>query len=367
MKMIFLYAYDKVNLGDDLFVYTICKRYPKVQFYLWSKKYNKKTFQGVKNLKVIDQDSKFLNLLKKLHPSLYSRYKCKMEEKCNAVVYIGGSIFIEYDNWEQILNWWDYEAHNRKFYVLGANFGPYKTEAYRNKLADILANVEDVCFRDKYSFDLFKNVDKVRYAPDILFNYDFPNITNKKQIFISVIDCASRNSGLDKLSGNEEKYINLISQYIKRYAENGCTIILSSFCKIEKDEEMVAKIINQLSVEVQNRVSIINYDGTNTYKLTTAIAESELVIASRFHGAVLGFAANKPVLPVVYSDKTINILKDLSFEGKFIDIRKIDDNSYIEPINIQYDKQIINDIQNIKKKSCEHFKKLDILLENDFE
>ncbi|MGN0383576.1 MAG: polysaccharide pyruvyl transferase family protein [Eubacterium sp.] len=359
---VFVYAYDRINFGDDLFIHTLCNRYPDVNFYLWSKKYNIKTFKSVKNLKVLDQDSKFLNFLKRLHPSLYSRYKCRMEEKCNAVVYIGGSIFIEYDNWEQILTWWDYEALNRKFYILGANFGPYKTEAYRNKLADILANVEDVCFRDKYSFDLFKNVDKVRYAPDILFNYDFANISNKKQIFISVIDCASRNSGLDKLSDNEEKYINLISKYIKSYAENGYSIILSSFCKIENDEESVEKIINQLSVEVQNKVNIINYDGTNTDKLTSAIADSELVIASRFHASVLGFAANKPVFPIVYSDKTINILKDLSFEGKYIDIRKLDGNSYVEPINIQYDKQVINDIKSIKKKSCEHFCKLDILL-----
>lgn len=40
-----------------------------------------------------------------------------MEKRCDAIVYIGGSIFIEYDNWKQILTWWDYEALNRKFYI----------------------------------------------------------------------------------------------------------------------------------------------------------------------------------------------------------------------------------------------------------
>ena len=45
MKKVFLYAYDKQNLGDDLFIHTICKRYPKVKFYLWSDELNKENFK----------------------------------------------------------------------------------------------------------------------------------------------------------------------------------------------------------------------------------------------------------------------------------------------------------------------------------
>lgn len=362
MKKIFLYAYDRINFGDDLFIRTICSRYPKVKFYLWSKKYNEKVFSDVKNLKVLDQESKFLTTLQKVHPSLYPRYKSKMERKCDAVVYIGGSIFIEYDNWEQILTWWDYEALNRKFYILGANFGPYKTEEYRNKLASILNNTQDVCFRDKYSYNLFSDVKKVRYAPDILFNYQYKKTETKKQIFISVIDCLSRNSGLDKLCDKEENYINLLLKYIESYVHKGYTVVLSSFCKIENDEKAINKILDRIDSNVKESVKILNYDGVNTEDIIKAIAESELVIASRFHGTVLGFALDKPVLPIVYSNKTINILKDLSFSGKYIDIRKINSESYIELDN-NYDFQRIADIQQIRKDSEKHFEKLDNLLE----
>lgn len=364
MKNIFLYAYDRVNLGDDLFVHTICNRYPNVKFYLWSKKYNKKVFKGIKNLKVLDKDSKKLNFLSKIHPSLYPRYKAYMEKKCYAVVYIGGSIFIEYENWKQILTWWDYEALNRKFYILGANFGPYKSEDYKKGLANVLKNVDDICFRDKYSYDLFSDIEKVRYAPDILFNYKFPDVKSKKQIFISVIDCVGRNSELEKLSNKDSDYKRLISKYISDYVNMNYSVVISSFCKIENDEDTVNEILKQVNDTIKYNVQVINYNGTNVNEIISAIAESELIIASRFHAAILGFAANRPVLPVIYSDKTVNILKDLSFDGKHIDIRKIDENSYIQPLDINYNVQIIKNIDEVKKKSNLHFRKLDMLLEN---
>lgn len=361
MKRIFLYAYDRINFGDDLFIRTICRRYKNVKFYIWSYKYNKDVFKNIKNLIVIDKNSRPLKFLENKITPLFSRYYAFMEKRCDAIVYIGGSIFIEYDNWQQSFVWWDYEALNRKFYILGANFGPYKTEEYRNKLASILNNVEDICFRDKYSYNLFSNIKKVRYAPDILFNYQYKTTETKKQIFISVIDCLGRDSGLDKLCDKEENYINLLLKYIGIYVNKGYTVVLSSFCKIENDEKTINKILDRIDSNVERSVKIVNYNGENTDDVVSAMAESKFVIASRFHGTVLGFALDKPVLPIVYSDKTINILKDLSFKGRYIDIRKINSESYVELDN-NYDFQRIADIQQIRKDSEKHFEKLDKLL-----
>ena len=81
MRKIFLYAYDRINLGDDLFIRTICNRYPNVKFYLWSKKYNEKVFDDVKNLKVLDKNSKYLTFLYKIHLSFYLGYKSRMEKR----------------------------------------------------------------------------------------------------------------------------------------------------------------------------------------------------------------------------------------------------------------------------------------------
>ena len=81
MKKIFLYAYDHVNLGDDLFIETIVNRYPDTEFYFWTDNENKKVFQEQMNLKIIDQDSGKIKLLNKIRPSLVARYKVGIQKK----------------------------------------------------------------------------------------------------------------------------------------------------------------------------------------------------------------------------------------------------------------------------------------------
>ena len=363
MKCIFLYAYDRQNLGDDLFVHTITRRYPDVQFYMWSGRENRKTFQALPNLKVVDRDSALVHALDWLRPSFVSRYRAWLEKRCDAVVYIGGSIFMEYENWEQTLTWWEYEAKNRPFFVMGANFGPYKTEGYRNKLAEIFRDVKDICFRDRYSYEKFHEVPTVRCAPDILFSFPMPKApVVEKQLFVSPIDCASRGEGENSLSAYSEYYISTLSGLLKRYLSDGYRLVLASFCKAEGDDHAIAQLLSAMSVrQADPRVRILSYDGTNVDEMTGAIAESEYVIATRFHAAILALAAGRPVFPIVYSDKTIHVLEDMGFHGKFADLRNMKPISYADS-RANLDVPQIMDTGSLAKKAQGHFAKLDDLL-----
>lgn len=352
MKKIFLYAYDKQNLGDDLFVHVITKRYPHVKFYMWSDKLNCKVFGSLPNLRIIDKDSAFVRFLNKLRPSLVARYKGSLERRADAVVYIGGSIFMEYPNWEQISVWWEYEAENRPFYVLGANFGPYHTEAYREKMATIFQKMGDVCFRDQYSYELFNDISTVRYAPDILFSYPMPKMTVKeKQIFVSVIDCACRDES-HGLSEFDSRYVSNMAGMLRGYLNNGYRLVLSSFCKEEGDEMGIAKILAAMGCENHPSIQMLSYNGTNSDELTSAISESEFVIATRFHATIMAMAAGRPVLPIIYSDKTKHVLDDLNYSGLVYDLRK--DESWISQ---DMAKSIVPICPNYG-----HFDKLDQLL-----
>lgn len=362
MKKVFIYAYDRQNLGDDLFVHTITKRYPNAKFYIWSTPENKRTFACLPNLKVLDRNSRFVRFLENVRPSLVSRYRAWLENHCDAVVYIGGSIFIEYDNWQQIFEWWEYEAKNRPFHVLGANFGPYHTPAYRDKAAEIFANMRDICFRDRYSHELFADVKTARYAPDILLSYPMPNETvNEKQVFVSVINCAGRDDS-HGLSSCDERYVQNMATVLNGFRQDGYSIILSSFCREEGDEQGVEKILSAMGCQNDPSVTTLFYDGTNAEKLTTAIAQSRCVIATRFHAMILGFAVGRPVLPIVYSDKTSNVLKDMGVEGAAYDLRNVETWEYTAVKNsfAKFDNDVLKDII---ERSQKHFEKLDNVLE----
>lgn len=363
MKKVFLYAYDKINFGDDLFIRTIVMRYPNVQFYIWSEKYNKTTFKDLLNLKVLDKNSILVNLLKKLRSSLVARHKIQYERKCDAIVYIGGSLFIEYDNWKQILSWWEYEAEHYPFYVLGANFGPYKSEEYREKLEYIFENMQDVCFRDSYSYNMFKNCSKTRFAPDILFSTEMPSVRAvEKQIFVSVINCGRKEEGQNKLADFEDWYIKNITELLETYIKHGYSVILTSFCRLEGDEEAVDKILSLIKEkEVKEKITALFYNGTNYKEILKTLAESEYILASRFHAVILGIAAGKPVFPIVYSDKIIQVLKDVGFKGNYADIRIGDKIEY----KFSYENlknRLVVPIENLGKQSEVHFKILDDVL-----
>ncbi|MBR2553966.1 MAG: polysaccharide pyruvyl transferase family protein [Aeriscardovia sp.] len=362
MKRVFLYAYDRNNLGDDLFVHTIANRYPDVKFYLWQSAENRTTFSCLENVEILDPNPFWIEILKKIRPSIVSRYKNQKEMACNAVAYIGGSIFIEYENWKQILTWWEYEALNRNFYVLGANFGPYHSEDYRESISGIFKNMKDVCFRDKYSQSLFSDVKTVRCAPDILFSYPIEeSVSKEKKVFVSVIDCATKDEGDNKLISFAHSYISTIINILTRFIDEGYHVVLSSFCKTEGDENTVELIRSQIPPAM---TAVVNYDGTNSQEVLKQISESSFIIASRFHAAILGFAAEKPVLPVIYSDKTIHVLDDVGFSGELIDIRSSDQFD-LSTLLMNPEKQRLADVGKIKKQSELHFLKLDQMLEKD--
>ena len=356
MKKVFLYAYDRRNLGDDLFVQTITQRYPDVQFYMWSDKKNRRTYGHLRNLKVIDKDSLVVRVLNRLRPSLVVRYKNAWIKRCDAVVYIGGSIFMEYENWRQICNWWEYEANNRPFYVMGANFGPWHTEAYRQKMAEIFAKCKDVCFRDRYSAGLFEGLETVHCAPDILFAHPMPCAAVKdKQLFVSVIDCAGRDES-HGLREYDAGYITNMAALLRGYLDDGYSLVLSSFCAEEGDETGIAKLTQAMGCEHDSRVAVLRYDGTNAEEIKRTIAESELVIGTRFHAVILAMAAGRPVLPIVYSDKTQHVLDDLGFAGAIVDLRS--DEPWGRPM-VERNSQ---DVDREREKAVAHFEQLDKVL-----
>lgn len=356
MNKIYVEAFLAHNLGDDLFLQILSNRYKDNAFITLA--YDK--YDNFSNIKIYG--GKFISLINKAIKLITCKKKnlnLILSQRSKINIVIGGSMFMEtvemknYNNFKKYIN---EKIKCKNTYILGANFGPYKNLEYKNEYEKYFSKVNDVCFRDNYSFQLFNKLKNVRIAPDIVFSLNTTkfNITNRKRVVVSVIDLESN----PKLSKFETVYKKNINALIKFFYNKDYEIILMSFCKNDKDEIMVNKIANEC---IDIPVSKYFYNG-NIDEALSIIADSQIVIGSRFHANILGMIFNKTIIPIAYSDKTINVLKDLNFKGTILDIRKMDNYELnCDSINLSYK----IDVNMQKKNALNHFSELDKILVGD--
>lgn len=359
MKKVFIKAYISKNLGDDLFIKILTDRYKNKFICSSESKYLSKYNDNIcvyNNLFILLKNHFFSNILKKSIKSEIYDYKKK---KSDIMVNIGGSIFEEYSDVEINKNLYEYYNRiYRPYYILGANFGPYKNEGFVDIIEEKVFNqAEDICFRDEYSYNKFKHLKNVRKASDIVFslNIDKYKIESKNQVIISVIECYRRFS--KEIS---EKYEQKIVDFVEFFVQKNYNVILMSFCKNEGDEKAIKSILGKVNKNYKNNISQFMYNG-NIDEALNVIAKTKIVVGSRFHSNILGMLFKKVVIPISYSNKTINTLNDLNFKGKYMDINNLDKFNVYDLT--EEDLKYKCDVSNQKKSAESHFKELDKVLQ----
>ena len=180
------------------------------------------------------------------------------------------------------------------------------------------------------------------------------NITKRKRVIISII------SPEYKLSTEyKEQYENVMLQIIQMFMEKEYEVMLMSFCKMEHDEEEIQNILNKMDEEQRKKIEKYYYNG-NIEEAMNVLADSQVIVGGRFHANILGLLLGKSIIPVLYSDKTLNVLKDMNIDAPVIDIRNLKDFD----INSITDEDLnkIYDVEKEKIDAQRHFEKLDIEL-----
>lgn len=326
LKNIFVSCCVMNNLGDDLFLLSLLKRYSSrsdLKFHIvcdesykvWEKSYPNLVCHTYQAGDIDD------SMLRKLRANIHEL--CMLHSMgakgFDATVQITGSIFIEpqmnnklkqyYLRWRALKALkYIYQSSDNVF-VMGSNFGPWYTNRYIEVLREYYSRYcKDVCFRDQKSADLFHGLVNVRYAPDILFGYPMKKCMHGKNVFISVVDLSRK--GQESLQ-SAEQYESWLMKEIRRADDRGYTVTLCSFC----DQEGDSAVVNRLA-EAAAEAGIIPelmFYHKNPDVVLDRISSSEYVIASRFHAAILSLSAGCRVLPVMYSQKTRNVLDDLGY------------------------------------------------------
>lgn len=379
---IYLRAYLNDNLGDDLFIHIIGDRYPQQIFKVFdinkSKaekfpsnieflleevdidkfEYDRVRFEKIRNKRILNH-----LIVDCFLPE--NRQKRKILKKAKLKIYVIGSGFMEGGKIgiEYYLNEKSFFKNNS--YLIGSNFGPYKTVRYKEIHKKLFSMAKDICFRDSYSEKEFEMLPNVRQEADIVFSYKNgeQEISNLPLGYI-LISVVNLNKDNEENTIINEKYITFLVNLTKKYIEIGKKVYFVGFCKNQKDDIIIDKVIAKLLTRDKKNIQVFNYPNTTYKEIMWLFKNADGIVASRYHAAIIGMLYQKNLYILSYSDKINHVLYDIDKEIKYINITEgININPEIYMKNYGY--TISSERLNELKKSAERqFLKLDAELLN---
>ena len=312
---ILIKAYSNLNVGDDLYLHIVFRRYPEHTFTLIPNLYFEKyvkIFSTYQNVRVERSRSDFVGrvMARFGHPLLPRQLK-----EFDGCIYIGGSIFIENpDNhlFDDLLRREVsyFARHGKPYFILSCNFGPYYHESFRQEKEMLFLKCADVCFRDQKSYDLFSSLSQTRLAADAVFLYPVPHPEKKRAVGFSLADLSARPAYAHLF----EQYFSYLKQAAQDAIEKGYEIYLFSYCSAEGDERVADLLAD--AIPACHKVS---YTGDMDSFLQSYLSMS-YTINTRLHGVVLSSMAGIPTIALSYTDKIRNLMQDLSLPADCLDL-----------------------------------------------
>ena len=355
--MIYLRAYARGNLGDDLFIRKVCNQYKNQKFCILADKKYKKVFNDIKNLRIMHYSYKKLRKKRSNHSKwlkLNNKILNKISKKCDTYLYVGGSIFIENSSigLRAIKELKDEMLLFKKSYIVGANFGPYINKEYLSYVHDeLIPSINHISFRDLDSYNLFRDLENTSYAPDIVFSIEDVMFSKKKEkeVGISLIHHLER----ENLKIHYHDYLNELVNLSIKYIDQGFKVRILSFCAYEKDPVAIDDFMQKIPAKYEKSIIVDYYSGNIDYFLTM-ISRLDTLIATRFHSIVLGLKSKCKVIPICYSNKSINLLNDLRIK-EYVTFDDIDNLSTVKFSKINNDQ-----LRIFEKEAINHFQFLNL-------
>ncbi|MBR5472530.1 MAG: polysaccharide pyruvyl transferase family protein, partial [Clostridia bacterium] len=324
-KSVMLYGFYGMNLGDDLFFEKLLERYPNTMFLVYCFGYYRPFFEKYNNVKFYAYDDPLVLKIRQIGDKfkITDLFELLLLKRSSATVHIGGSIYQQIGDYEL-----DYKLRLRRkqrgkpFYSISCNFGAYKTEEFKNKWGKQFKKFKDVCFRDKYSYELFSKLKGVRNAPDLLFSYKYKKQeTLPESVAISVFNpFASHRSHSQEVC---QAYLDALAKTVCDLVKDEKKVSLLGFCTFEGDGEFIEKLLNVLPDNTRDAVKVVNYSFDSKDEVLNELAVAEYIIGTRLHSCILGLVMGKKVLPIAYNQKIHYILGDISYDQPIVELDDI--------------------------------------------
>ena len=328
-EKVFLFACIEKNIGDDLFVRTVCERYPHVQFTI-SSDANYGTLSKINNLS-FSRRLKWWTFFTSLEPRTTIRKIAKtigestlklLLGKRAVALFIVGNAFKNFTYRGKYQSEWIRKRLQlaKKFYLISTNFGPYNDSRWKDDFEEIFPQMTDVCFRDEYSYQLFAHLSNTRFAPDAILTLGEQQINDNhpKNVIISLIDCAL-NARSKELRRAAESYESTMVEVAQKFLAEGYRVTFLN-SNTNQDRPACDRIISNIG---SANVDVVDYNG-DLDVIFDLYRNSSCVVATRLHTIILAWLHRLPVVPIVYDIKVENLLNSYHFSADRFDVKNLD-------------------------------------------
>ena len=209
---------------------------------------------------------------------------------------------------------------------------------------------------------LFKSLNNVRYAPDVVLGLenDIKKNTENPYVAVSAIDLLytdiSRNSGLKK---HAEYYENIILEALVQLVDKGFDVKFVPFSKLQNDM-LISNKLKQKLLKLRENANVDILEQYSTESILEVIKDSSYLLSTRYHAMILGWVYGIKQQVLSYSDKTENVIRDLFPQQYHYVIGSGDEYSFdIDKMNT------VQPIEELSTKAQEQFYYLDRYLYKD--
>ena len=314
---IYVSAYLDQNLGDDLMIRLLVHHFPEHQFYLHCP--DPLYFPDLGAYPNLQPTSLSL---RELGRSTTPRF--------GACLRIGGSIFGMRGRRTPFLRYRDALRVGRmtrrglKSAIIGCNVNAFSSSLVRRTAQKEFKTIGLATVRDKASLAFaapLKQDSRLFLFPDMLFSlpdaFYSPQTKTDAPLGVSVYHAKY-------LPSENETYCRAMAEFCDRYAEEtGKKIHLLAFDAGRENDRLAAEeILGQMKRRESCKIIAHRGDGS---EMLGEIARCGAIVGTRFHAIVLALRLGVPFVPVSYSEKTENLLRDIEYRGPRFDFSRMDD------------------------------------------
>jgi polysaccharide pyruvyl transferase WcaK-like protein len=215
---------------------------------------------------------------------------------------------------------WFLKGHHPGDYCLGCNMEPLDSPIKRFLIRQKLNKFKLITCRDQASYRwLLQNTSKpeIHCLPDILFSLPeewLPEVKAPDKLGISLM----HRTGDREDCAYYRAMAEIADEWIRK---TGKGVILMAFDTRKEDDLFACRAVQTLMQFSDQTEIVAHRDGT---EIPTAFARCEKIVGARFHSMVLALRMGIPFFPVIYREKTQNLVYDLRYPIFGCEIDKID-------------------------------------------